>query len=82
MQYILTEQEYKALTPINKVNELEENVRLLNDKVMELTEHPCGRQIRVQKNNNILNNLQNKSEMKKIAIYKHKSDIERIKEKD
>lgn len=42
MQYILTEQEYKALTPINKVNELEENVRLLNDKVMELTEHPCG----------------------------------------
>lgn len=27
MQYILTEQEYKALTPINKVNELEENVR-------------------------------------------------------
>lgn len=32
MQYILTEQEYKALTPINKVNELEENVRLLRIK--------------------------------------------------
>ena len=25
--------------------------------------------------------IKNKSEMKKIAIYKHKSDIERIKEK-
>ena len=42
MQYILTVQEYRALAPISRVNELKENVRLLNDKVMELTEHPCG----------------------------------------
>ncbi len=42
MQYILTEQEYRALTPITKVDELKEKVQLLNDKVMELTDHPCG----------------------------------------
>lgn len=36
MQYILTEQEYKALTPINKVNELEENVRILMIKLWSL----------------------------------------------
>lgn len=42
MQYILTEQEYRALTPISEVNKLKEEVQLLNDKVMELSEHPCG----------------------------------------
>ncbi|WP_298546713.1 hypothetical protein [uncultured Parabacteroides sp.] len=42
MQYILTEQEYKALAPISEVNKLKEEVQLLNDKVMELSEHPCG----------------------------------------
>ena len=42
MQYILTEQEYRALTPIREVNKLKEEVQLLNDKVMELSEHPCG----------------------------------------
>ena len=43
MQYILTEQEYRALAPIAEVNKLKEDVQLLNDKVMELSEHPCGR---------------------------------------
>lgn len=42
MQYILTEEEYRALAPISKMNELKEDVQLLNDKVMELTDHPCG----------------------------------------
>ena len=42
MQYILTEQEYRALTPISEVNKLKEEVQLLNDKVMELSEHPSG----------------------------------------
>lgn len=42
MQYILTEQEYRVLTPISEVYKLKENVQLLNDKVMELSEHPCG----------------------------------------
>lgn len=42
MQYILTEQEYGALTSITKIDELKEQVQLLNDKVMELTDHPCG----------------------------------------
>ncbi|GAA6459293.1 hypothetical protein [Bacteroides xylanisolvens] len=42
MQYILTEQEYRALTPISEVDKLKEEVQLLNDKVMELSEHPCG----------------------------------------
>ena len=42
MQYILTEQEYRALTPISEVDKLKEDVQLLNDKVMELSEHPCG----------------------------------------
>ena len=42
MQYILTEQEYRALTLITKVDELKEKVQLLNDKVMELTDYPCG----------------------------------------
>ena len=41
MQYLLTEQEYKSLAPISKVNELKEKIQLLNDKVIELTEHPC-----------------------------------------
>lgn len=36
MQYILTEQEYRALTPISEVDKLKEEVQLLNDKVMEL----------------------------------------------
>lgn len=42
MQYILTEQEYRALAPIGEANKLKKNVELLNNKVMELTEHPCG----------------------------------------
>lgn len=42
MQYILTEQEYRALAPISEVDKLKEKVELLNDKVMELTDHPCG----------------------------------------
>lgn len=42
MQYILTEQEYRALTPISEVDKLKEDIHLLNDKVMELSEHPCG----------------------------------------
>lgn len=42
MQYILTEQEYRDLIPISKVIKLKEEVQLLNDKVMELSEHPCG----------------------------------------
>lgn len=42
MQYILTEEEYRALVPISKVEELRNEIELLNDKVMELTEHPCG----------------------------------------
>lgn len=42
MQYILTEQEYKALAPISEVNKLKKDIELLNNKVMELTEHPCG----------------------------------------
>ena len=42
MQYILTEQEYRALTPISEVDKLKEEVQLLNDEVMELTDHPCG----------------------------------------
>lgn len=42
MQYILTEQEYRALTPISEVDKLKEDVQLLNEKVMELSEHPCG----------------------------------------
>ena len=43
MQYILTEQEYRTLTPANKVNEVKEKVRLLNEKVLELTGYPCGK---------------------------------------
>lgn len=42
MQYILTEEEYRALAPISKVEELRNKIALLNNKVMELTEHPCG----------------------------------------
>lgn len=42
MQYILTEEEYRALAPISKMEELRNEIELLNDKVMELTEHPCG----------------------------------------
>lgn len=42
MQYILTEQEYRALAPINEVDKFKEKVELLNDKVMELSDHPCG----------------------------------------
>lgn len=42
MQYILTEQEYRDLIPISKVIKLKEEVQLLNDKVMELSKHPCG----------------------------------------
>ena len=42
MQYILTEQEYRALASISEVDKLKENVELLNDKVMELSDHPCG----------------------------------------
>lgn len=42
MQYILTEQEYRALSPISEVDKLKEEVELLNDKIMELTDHPCG----------------------------------------
>ena len=42
MQYILTEQEYRALTPISEVDKLKEDVQLLNEKVMELSEHPWG----------------------------------------
>lgn len=34
--------EYRALTPISEVDKLKEDVQLLNDKVMELSEHPCG----------------------------------------
>lgn len=42
MQYILTEDEYKALIPISRMEMLIKDIELLNDKVMELTEHPCG----------------------------------------
>lgn len=42
MQYILTEQEYRALAPISEVNKLKRKVELLNDKVMKLSERPCG----------------------------------------
>ena len=42
MQYILTEEEYKALIPISRMEALVNDIELLNDKVMELTEHPCG----------------------------------------
>lgn len=42
MQYILTEQEYRALAPISEVKKLKEDIELLNEKVMELTDHPCG----------------------------------------
>lgn len=42
MQYILTEQEFRALAPISEINKLKEKIELLNDKVMELSEHPCG----------------------------------------
>lgn len=42
MQYILTEQEYRALVPISEINKLKEDIELLNDKVMELTDHPCA----------------------------------------
>lgn len=40
-QYILTEQEYRVLVSISEVNNLKREVRLLNDKVMELSEYPC-----------------------------------------
>lgn len=42
MQYILTEEEYNALIPISRMEVLVNDIELLNDKVMELTEHPCG----------------------------------------
>lgn len=42
MQYILTEEEYNALIPISRMEALVNDIELLNDKVMELTEHPCG----------------------------------------
>lgn len=42
MQYILTEEEYRALSPISEVDKLKEKVELLNDKVMELSGWPCG----------------------------------------
>lgn len=41
MQYILTEQEYRALTPISEVDKLRKKIELLNDKVMELSDHTC-----------------------------------------
>lgn len=42
MQYILTEQEYRALAPISEVEELKEKICLLNIKVMELSGWPYG----------------------------------------
>ena len=42
MQYILTEEEYKKLTPLRNVEELEVKIQLLNDKVMILSNHPCS----------------------------------------
>lgn len=42
MQYILTEEEYKKLTPLRNVEELEGKIQLLNDKVMILSNHPCS----------------------------------------
>lgn len=42
MQYILTEQEYKNLSPTCELNKLKEAIQRLNDKVMELSDHPCG----------------------------------------
>ena len=42
MQYILTEEEYNKLTPLENVKRLEFDIKALNDKVMELSDHPCG----------------------------------------
>lgn len=41
MQYILTEEEYKSLVPIEKMHKLQEKVERLNSKVMEQTGYPC-----------------------------------------
>lgn len=42
MQYILTEDEYENLTPILYLTKEKAKVELLNNKVMELSNHPCG----------------------------------------
>lgn len=42
MQYILTEEEYRELTPRKNITRLELMIKDLNDKVMELSDHPCG----------------------------------------
>lgn len=45
MQYILTREEYINLVPREDLKKSDEKVRLLNSKVMELSEHPCRRGI-------------------------------------
>lgn len=42
MQYILTEQEYRALTPISEVDKLKEDVQLLNEKLWSLVNIHVG----------------------------------------
>lgn len=42
MQYILTEEEYIKLTPLENVARLKFDIETLNDKIMELSDHPCG----------------------------------------
>ncbi|MCM1031579.1 MAG: hypothetical protein NC410_09105 [Oscillibacter sp.] len=41
MQYILTEEEYKALVPIEKLKEAENKIEILNAKVTKLTNIQC-----------------------------------------
>lgn len=41
MQYILTEEEYRELVPKSKVEELENKVERLNQKVLEYSEYTC-----------------------------------------
>lgn len=40
MQYILTEEEYKALVPIEKLKEAENKINQLNNKILKLTDIP------------------------------------------
>lgn len=42
MQYILTEDEYRNLVPIERLNHLIDVVESLNEKIVELSDHPCG----------------------------------------
>lgn len=42
MQYLLTEQEYNKLVPRESRDLLITKIEKLNDKIMELSGHPCG----------------------------------------